>query len=233
MKKLLLILSVIFISVNAFSQNEQNSSTKITGKFSSGIDVFTDIWQGVPDSISVKPFNLGTSLYVLYGDQIGKSNLSYAIGLGITAHNLKSNALIEVDTSNNLSVSKFYKIPSKVNGESISYKRNKLSVVYLDIPMELRYKTKNDMKFALGFKLGFLVGSHTKYKGDDLDGGTESHKIKQSDVKNLESMNYGITGRIGYKWINLTGYYSLANIFKKDKGPEVYPISIGIALRPF
>ncbi|HPT03953.1 MAG TPA: hypothetical protein PLG86_02325, partial [Bacteroidales bacterium] len=132
MKKLLLILSVIFISVNAFSQNEQNSSTKITGKFSSGIDVFTDIWQGVPDSISVKPFNLGTSLYVLYGDQIGKSNLSYAIGLGITAHNLKSNALIEVDTSNNLSVSKFYKIPSKVNGESISYKRNKLSVVYLD-----------------------------------------------------------------------------------------------------
>jgi|GEM_PF-163451 len=232
MKKLLLILPVIFMSVHVFSQ-EYQSPSKVTGKFSTGMDVFTDFWQGVPDSVSTKPLNLGTSFYVLYNNPIGKSNFSFAFGLGITAHNLKSNSLIKVDTTGGLSISKFYKIPSKVDGNSIKYKRNKLTVAYLDIPMEFRYKTKNEMKFALGFKLGFLVGSHTKYKGDNLETGTESYKIKQSDIKNLENMSYGVTGQIGYKWINLVGCYSLSNLFKNDKGPDIYPISIGVALRPF
>ena len=53
---------------------------------------------------------------------------------------------------------------------------------YVDVPLEIRFKTKADaqnqsFKFAVGFKGGYLVNSHTKYKDS---GG----KIKIYDIKN-------------------------------------------------
>ncbi|MCK5337688.1 MAG: hypothetical protein KAJ50_02710, partial [Bacteroidales bacterium] len=69
------------------------------------------------------------------------------------------------------------------------------------------------------------------------DGTTETDrvnvKVKSKDVKQVETWRYGPTFRIGYKWFNLTVYYQLSKVFKVDKGPQLYPISIGLAVIPF
>ncbi len=86
----------------------------------------------------------------------------------------------------------------------------------------------------MGFKFGFLVRGHTKYKGDDyIDGTTQEVIIKKKKLAFMEKNRYGFTGRIGYKWLNLWGYYQLSTLFEKGKGPEMYPISVGITIIPF
>jgi hypothetical protein len=73
-------------------------------------------------------------------------------------------------------------------------------------------------------------------KGDAFDSeGTLGWgtKEKHKDVNRLESTRFGVQARIGYKWVHLYGYYSLNKLFIANKGPQVYPISIGLTFMPF
>jgi hypothetical protein len=57
--------------------------------------------------------------------------------------------------------------------------------------------------------------------------------VKFREIENLESFSYGPTMHIGYKWFHVTGYYSISKLFIKNKGPQMYPISIGFVLMPY
>jgi len=195
--------------------------------------IYTDIWQKAPDSLNIKSVNQGGNIqamvdYHLFG------NFSIGIGIGISSHNLYSSCWIipERDTTSKLTGKTiFYKIPDTIN-----FKKNKLSVTYLDLPIELRFRGKNSesAKVALGFKGGLTINNHTKYKGDEyIYGDRTTIKEKKYDNSNILNYRYGITGRIGYKWINLNIFYSLTNLFKNNKAPEMYPVSIGIMITPF
>jgi hypothetical protein len=199
------------------AQNKEKLSIK---KLNSGIDLFTDVWQGMPDSVKTRTINQGINLYTMYTFPIKKSNFTFAIGAGIGSHNLFSKGVLQTNDTT-------YFSPIK----GISYDKSKLNLTYLDFPLELRYKNKGEYRASIGFKLGVLISDHTKYKGND--GAGKSVKEKSAGVDNLENLRYGLTALAGYKWINVTFFYSLSKVFVKDKGPQVYPVSIGIALRPF
>ena len=227
MKKVVLAAIAVLFTIQGFSQYINESTRK---KFSTVFDVYTDIWMDVPDQIDPRTINQGVNFLGLYDYRFGKSNFSFAFGAGIGSHNFYSNGMVVEDTAGNSQLLPFGDLyPGK------SYKRNKISFTYVDIPLEFRLRTKKEIRAALGFKLGFLIDSHTKYKGDDfLD--TENPGelfIKMKDVPNIENFRYGVTARFGWKFINLTGFYSLTGLFKKDQGPELYPISVGISLMPF
>lgn len=221
MKRLIILITGLLIL--SFSQAQQPYEVA-QGKFSTGVSIFTDIWQGLPDGMDSRTINQGVSYFLMYNHRFMESNFSGAIGIGMGTHNLFSNSLIGTDSSGNTIFTPI---------EDINYKKTKISLTYFDIPIELRFKTKKKFRLAVGFKAGFNIDSHTKYKGDDLGGELEEVKIKSKDLKNLEKWRYGITGLIGYKWINLVVYYSISKVFEADKGPEIYPISVGISLRPF
>lgn len=222
MKKLLiLIISLLFFS-NVFSQKVVSPST--IKKFSFGLDLYTDLWQNAPDGIDIRTINQGVSAFGMYNYQFGESHYSLAFGAGIGSHNLYANAFVN-DTTGNSTV--FIPI------DSLSYKRSKLSLTYLDIPLEIRMKTAKKFRLALGFKLGFLINKHTKYKGKDIHSDDDNIILKSTNVKYLETLRYGPTFRIGYKWFNLVAYYQMTHLFKPDQGPELYPISVGITLMPF
>ena len=115
-------------------------------------------------------------------------------------------------------------------------------LAYIEVPLEFRIKTEKQFRIAFGFKFGFLMNAHQKYKGNRFDFNTEDGtattdevnvKEKQQDIKQVENWRYGPTFRIGYKWFNVTVYYQLSKVFKVDKGPAIYPISVGIAVIPF
>lgn len=226
MKRLLPVLIVMIFSYQGFSQQVDESTRR---NFSAIFTVINDFYVSMPDSVDPNFFNLGVDFQGLYDYRIGKSDFSFAFGIGLGSHNLKTDALVVEDTNN---FSNFHPISSLYPGTN--YKKNKITYTYFDIPLEFRLRTKSDIRASVGFKFGFLIDSHSKYRGDDylFNSGDNIH-FKVKDVPNIEKFRYGITGRFGWKFINLTGFYSLTNLFTKNKGPETYPISVGISLMPF
>lgn len=221
MKKLLILLLGLFIITSSYSQVVNESTRR---KFSTGIDIFTDIWQNTPEGLALSTINRGINIFGMYNYRFGSSNLSFAFGLGICSHNMYGNSIPEEINGETT----FIKIP-----DSISYKKSKLVITYLDIPIEFRLKTKSKFRAAIGFKVGYLLNVHSKYKGDNFLGNNDKVKQKSTNVKYLELFRYGPTVRIGYRWFNITTYYSLSYLFKAGRGPDMYPISVGISLMPF
>lgn len=218
-----LIVAFVLISFSSIAQVVTEETKR---KFTFGLDVFADIWQDVPSSIEPKTINPGVNIFGSYNYIFGTSNVSFSPGLGLGMHNLYSDSWLisTLDSS--------YFQP--INSDSISFKKSKLTATYVDIPFELRYKSDGDFRLAIGFKFGFLIRGLTKFKGDDyIDGTTNEVIIKKKMLPFMETTRYGFTGRIGYKWLNLWGYYQLSTLFQKGKGPEMYPISIGITVIPF
>jgi len=210
------------VALNAFSQVVTEEAKR---KFTFGLDVFTDIWQDIPNTIDPGTINPGVNIFGSYNYNFGESNVSFSPGIGLGVHNLYSDSWLRVNNDS----AYFEVIP-----DTLSYKRSKLTTTYLDIPIELRFKSKSEFRIAVGFKFGFLIKAHTKYKGDNyIEGTTDQVIIKQAKFNFVESNRYGFTGRIGYKWLNVWGYYQLSTLFENGKGPAMYPISVGITVIPF
>lgn len=221
MKNLLVILFV-FITISSFAQ-VVNEETK--RKFTFGLDVFTDIWQDTPKSLEPRTINQGVNIFGSYNYMFGESNVSFSPGIGLGIHNMYSNSWLR--TNNDTAY--FEPIP-----DTVGFKKSKLTAAYFDIPIEIRYKSKGEFRVAIGFKFGFLMKAQTKFKGDDfIEETNQTVIIKKGKIPFVESTRYGFTGRIGYKWLNLWGYYQLSTLFETGRGPAMYPISIGITVIPF
>jgi len=221
MKKILIVLLGL-ITFNSFSQDLSEETKR---KFSFGVDVFTDIWQKLPETIDQSTINQGVAIHGSYNYILNNGNFSLSPGIAITYHNLNNGSLTTtIDDS-----TAFYPVP-----DSINFRRTKFTIGYFDIPIELRYKSKNDVRFAFGFKFGFKMKAFTKYKGDDyMDENNNLVIYKKARIPNIAKFRYGLSLRLGYKWLNVWGYYQLSSVFDKGKGPEMYPISIGISLMPY
>jgi hypothetical protein len=86
---------------------------------------------------------------------------------------------------------------------------------------------RSNQLFVSGGVIGGInLGSHTKVKDKDS-------KSKDRGSFNIEPFKYALTARVGLKDINLYANYSLSPLFKEDKGPELFPFTIGISLVNF
>lgn len=229
MKKLALISLVLFLTFSLSAQEEAREEK--SQSFGVSADIYTDLWMDAPSDIDLRLIHQGMNLGGMFQSRFGKSPMSIAVGAVLSAHNMYSNGLLGLDTAGS---SVFTAIPEKdPNGTSIDYKRNKFSLTYIDIPLEFRLETKSEFRAAVGFKAGFLVNSHTKYRGDDLIDASSEIRVKYSNLPNIEAYRYGVILRLGYKMVNFYGFYSLSKVFQADAGPAIYPVSVGLSLRPY
>jgi uncharacterized membrane protein YciS (DUF1049 family) len=169
----------------------------------------------------------------MYAFPIKNSNFSIDLGAGFGSHNLyHDNNVLEKDEQGN---TQFGVIPDTLaNGAGINVNNAKMNFTYLDIPLEFKIETENAIRAAIGFKVGMLINSMSKYKGDNyIDGSGDEIKLKEKNLDNVNRFRYGATVRVGYKWIDLSAYYSLSTLFEENKGPEMYPVSVGISLVKF
>jgi hypothetical protein len=222
MKRIIVLSLMLFLASNLFAQKVIETTYK---KFDLGLGFFTDIWQDLPDGTDARTINQGFLLNLMYNHRFGNSGVSLAIGIGTSFHNLYSNTFIPDIKADSIAF--------ETIGDSIDYKKSQLQASYFDIPFEFRYRSKKGFRVAIGFKAGFLYDSKIKYKGERLSNDGVQVKYKDKKVEQLEIVQYGPTFRIGYKWVNVFGYFSLSKLFKEEKGPQVYPISVGIALIPY
>ncbi len=188
----------------------------------------------VPNDFKLSGFNRGINVYFMYdvllGNKAKPRHFSIAPGIGVGSENyyFKSYKMTwHYDT-----LTRFVPL-----GDSISSKKSKLNMTYIDIPIEFRYrstpnkKTGMSWKLAVGFKFGFLVGSKWKYKGEDPNVGTNGENVTIKDIKvaNMSKFRYGPTIRGGYGPVSLFCYYSIGSAFT-TKGPKMNPIVFGISV---
>jgi hypothetical protein len=152
----------------------------------------------------------------------------------LSVQNIKSNAfLVNQDSSY------FSPIPS-----GLEYNRNKITTVFVDIPLELRFRSrptppnksgkvrKRNFKLALGFKLGYKVQSYIKYDGEDYRSTNYASSIKYKEYRlnNILAYRYGVYARIGYGKFSAYGYFALTDFFENKKGPELRPFAVGLTI---
>lgn len=220
MKKTILLFLGLGIVTGVLGQMVGQTTIK---RFSFGMDYYTDIWLKKPANFETRTINQGISAFGMYNYPFGESNMSIAIGIGTGFHNLYTKGQIEDIKADTITWVPF--------PDTLDYKRYKLGLSYFDIPLEFRLKTNQKFRVAIGAKFGFLLDGKTKYKGNRYDG--ELVTIKEKQVGSLSRFRFGPTIRIGYDWFNVYAYYQVTRLFEPGRGPDIYPLSVGITLLPF
>jgi len=237
------ILIIIFLALAASSYAQKPSVESIRKRLSLGFGVYTDIWQNVPDSINPRTINQGVDVFIHYSFPMDKKgHMNFFIGGGIGAHNFYNQALLGTGKYNIYeklpagvcnNESYFYNAPPRFNGAATNLKKSKLAITYIDVPFGFTYKTTSNAHFTAGFKVGWKIDAHTKYKGDDLAGSGYAVIEKEYKLRNIDNFHYGPYAVIGYKWFGASIFYQLSSVFVKDLGPQIRPISIGLVFKPY
>lgn len=181
-------------------------------------------WVGT--GVEQKWHGRGIHVSLLFDQPIkADGTFSVAGGAGFTSHNYYTNAQVE-------------KVPGTETAAFIvkteaERERGKISLNYVDVPIELRFRTQEDkhghrLKVAVGARGGYLINAHEKI----IDG--EGFKTKLFHYPHVAKFRYGPTFRFGYGSLMLTGYYSLSTFFQPGKGQsEMNALSLGITISPF
>jgi hypothetical protein len=113
--------------------------------------------------------------------------------------------------------------------------KSKLTTTYLTVPLLLEFqfpgqKRSNRLYINGGVLGGVKLGSHTKFKYKE--NGDKQDEKNKNDF-NLNSLRYGLTGKIGIKHLSIYGIYYPVTLFEKNKGPELYPFMVGFSFDGF
>lgn len=214
-------LAILFLLIPFFGLSQTDENQKVPWRPPTGQDRFIFDFQTAnflvaPDSLSVKGYSPGVNAFIMYDYPFSeKSIFSFAWGYGFSSFNIHHNGTFVEDSLENTQF-----IPFE---SSVEYKKNKLSINYVEIPLELRIRTRGlrQFKLTVGGKIGYAVNIHTKIKNED-------GKFKAYQVPNLDRLRYGLHGAIGAGRVMLYGFYGLSELFNEGKGPEMVPITLGL-----
>jgi hypothetical protein len=222
MKKVLFTLIALVISATSFAQLIAN---KTDNRITVGFDLFHDFQLKTSDNWDPRGFNQGVSWYITYNFPLGESKKhTVSIGAGMSHHNYFSYSRIMNPYSDTLEITQYRDVEN--------FRRNKVNANYVDIPLELRFRIKDQIKIGVGFKLGILVMAKTKYVGPD-DDGTIIHE-KLTYIKNLERYTYSATLRVGWKWVSAFAAYQFNPVFEVGHdAPVIHPLTVGLSFAPF
>lgn len=117
---------------------------------------------------------------------------------------------------------------------TFSYKKNRLNTHYIQTPLLLDFNTSSNPKKSFHICVGvvgkYLLGARTKQivvrNGDNF-------KNTRNDSYNLNPFQLSGYASIGYGTVTVFAQYSLNEMFKHNKGPELYPFSVGVRLVSF
>ncbi len=154
------------------------------------------------------------------------NKIGLVTGIGLEWNNYRFGNNVKLDGSGDA-------IDKIILEDKISTK-SKLNVKYLNVPLMLEYQTNsknniNSFHISAGVVGGLRIGSHTK---NVYENGSR-RKDKERDDFHLNPLKVDATLRIGWGKLNMYGNYSLLTLFRENRGPELYPFSLGITLLSF
>jgi hypothetical protein len=116
--------------------------------------------------------------------------------------------------------------------EGLSYSRSKLHTAYLTVPLLLEFQWGKDQK---GFVSAGVIGDLKLWSSTRIrwyENGSKQREKVRGDF-NLSPLRYHVTLRAGYRFIKLYANLSMVSLFKRNLGPEVYPVTVGLTVINF
>jgi len=201
----------------AFSQMQFLSKVPLKPVIDFGFLQFNNPPSGYQlDFLGSRNFNIA----LLTTTKLGQSGISVHTGVGFGTDNyvFQEKYLLQTNLGN-------------VNFiRTTDTEKIKLSANYVDIPFELRWVSgmgRKVFRITAGAKVGFLFDTHLKIVQND-----QTSKIKRDLY--VQPIRYGVYGRLGYNWYNLYFYYSLSELFQKNRTTiALQPFTIGLSLNTF
>lgn len=166
--------------------------------------------QNTPKSLSQNKFSSGISFGFLRDMPFNKSRTwAIAAGLGYSLNIFNDNLLI-----NQPGVSPSFENIYSFEADLI-YSKNKMTLHYIDLPIELRWRTSTPENHRFwrvysGFKISYLFYDQYKFVGSG-----ETIKVTGNDDYN--KLQYGVYIATGWNTWNFHAYYGLNPIFKNAK----------------
>lgn len=157
---------------------------------------------------------------------IAKEKFGLMTGIGVKYNNyaLKKDVIV---TNQNDVTTFFEDSTRKIN-------KNKFKTTSLHVPLMLETNLGKDadhsFHLAVGGMVTYLLGSKTKQKYKQ-DG--DKFKVKDRNDFNTNPFRFAATARIGYGDFTLYATYSLTPLFENNKGPELYPFTVGLSIVSF
>jgi len=168
--------------------------------------------------------------FTQYSIGFGTDKAGLVTGLGLEFNDYHFSNPITLKVENGVTV-----VDSSYIQAGYKVEKTKITMSHLTLPLLLEFqlpmgdKRKDRIYISAGVIGGVRLGSHTKVVYDD----GSRHKDKNRGDFNIATLRYGLTARMGYKGIRLFANYYPVQLFEKDKGPELYPFSVGLVLVPF
>ncbi|NVO08625.1 MAG: outer membrane beta-barrel protein [Bacteroidales bacterium] len=167
--------------------------------------------------------------FMQYSIGFGTDKIGLITGMGLEFNNYHFSNPISLKMENGITI-----VDSSYIKGNFDVQKSKLSTTHLTIPLLLEIQIPTGERghriYISGGVIGGLrIGAHTKVIYEN--GGRK--KDKNHDDFNLSTFRYGFTARIGYRGLKLFANYYPVALFEKDKGPEVYPFSVGLVLFNF
>jgi hypothetical protein len=198
------------------------------------IQIGSDMWTGRPDSVNTIGSGRHFNFYGMV-DKPFKSNKHYslAFGAGFSTSNIYFGSTSYVNLKATGSSLPF------VNYGTNHFNKHKLTTVYLEAPVELRYYSdpenpQKSWKFAVGAKLGLLWKSYTKSKNYvDQNGRTiygTSYILKEQNKNYINPVDAKLTARIGYANYSLHGEFQITGVARPGYAADMHTVSIGLTI---
>lgn len=158
-----------------------------------------------------------------YSLGFGTSHIGILTGLGLEYNNYFFDNDVSIIETNDMVM---------VDSLDGNIAKTKLTTTFLRIPLILEFQFPNTIRakrvfLSAGIVAGLKLGSHTKVVYKDDNG---KNKDKNNDDFNINPFRYGLTARLGFGNMCVFGDYYFTTEFVKNKGPELHPFTIGLAL---
>lgn len=162
--------------------------------------------------------------FLEYNILLNDNSIGLVTGMGLSMNNYRFDNDLTIVKGDNGIIQ-----PISLDGEKVE--KSKLTASYLTVPLLLEFQIpvnghSNRLFISGGVIGGINLGSHTKVKYDDS-------KEKDRGSFNINPFKCSATVRAGLNDLSLYACYGLTPLFKNDKGPELFPFSIGISLINF
>ena len=185
------------------------------------MDVYGSSWENTPSNIEhVHWKSIGFGLNFMKDIPLGYSAHSFAIGMSYTVDKVHSNLSFYNQTRGPQTTVPYHLIP---NQNTKAYNRNKLVTHYVELPLEMRFRTKIRSKFYtyFGVKGGYNLFNFVRSEENNI-------KVKTYNLNRVQDFRYGPTFRIGFGAIGLYGFYNMNGLFT-GQSENFIPFSVGIS----
>jgi hypothetical protein len=226
-----------------FDEDEEESESSWSdfepnwASFSMGLNNFvnSDYSMSLDPAFNYMDLNTGKSWnfninFMQYGIGLGTDKIGLVTGMGLEFNNYHFDRGNNITKNDDGEIEAFYITDSK---PSASVQKSKLRTTYLTVPLLLEFQIpagKERIILSGGVIGGVKIGSKSKMVYT-VNGDKQKDKVKEDF--NLAPLRYGYTAQIGFKDISIYATYYPTALFENNRGPELYPFSVGIALISF